>query len=102
MFNAFSPLAGGNDFGVFNRAPESPIRSRGEDFTRPLHAHAIYPFPVVIGYVSGFAPQFNEMEFALMKGKTPYGSWVGAHPFTDAQLSFVFPDMQGGFQKVRG
>lgn len=102
MLSVFSPLAGGNDFGAFDRAPESPLRARGEDFTRPQHAFSLMPFPVVLGYVSGFAAQQNALEFQMMRGKTPFGSWVGAHPETPEQLSFVFPDLMGGLQKVKG
>lgn len=102
MMNFSNPLAGGNDLGVFARGAESPFKTRGEDFTRPQHGYTLFPFPVVLGAICGFSPQFNDLEFSMMRGRLPFGSWVGAHPATAEQQSFVFPDLMGGLQKVKG
>lgn len=105
MFSAFTPLAGGNDFGTYNRPTEYPYDLDGSlDFMRPATGYALMPFPPTIGYISGLLPLMNAQETAMMFGKTPFGSWApgGAYPNTGAMLSQVFPDLTGGLRKVKG
>jgi hypothetical protein len=102
QFSAFSPLNGGTP-DTYYRDYEYPYDLNGSlDFVRPKGANAAFPFPVSIGYVQGLIPLADNLQFDLMRGQDGFGPWIGAYPNTAQQLAWVFPDMQGGLQKVKG
>lgn len=99
MFNAFSPLNGGA-LGTYKYVSESPFDlDAGLDFTRMPTGHAVYPFPVMLGYVEGFIPLCNDLQLSMMKGRTPYGPWVGDKTVLP---EMVFPNIMGSLAKVQG
>lgn len=106
MFNAFSPLNGGT-LGDYYLDSEYPFDLDGSlDYTRPATMPpAIYGFPDQLGKrmqnISGFLPQFNSLEFSMMFGKTPWGTWVGTVPDQET-LGSIFPNFGGGLRKVNG
>lgn len=101
-FSAFTPLAGGS-LDTYKYPVEYPFDlDAGLDFTRPKTGVAIYPFPLSIGSVQGCLPLFDQLQYAMMKGELQNGPWAGAYPNTPQELSFVFPDLQGGLMKVAG
>ena len=99
MFNAFSPLNGGN-LGTYAYATESPFDlDAGLDFTRQATGFSAFPFPVVLGYVDGFMPLCDTLEYSLMMGRKPFGPWQGDQSATNA---VVFPNIMGSLMKVSG
>lgn len=99
MFNAFTPLAGGS-LGTYAYASESPFDlDAGLDFTRPQRTYALMPEPPMIGYIDGFLPLLDTVEYATMKGKTPSGPWMGS---PQGNLDRVFPAITGGLAKTTG
>jgi hypothetical protein len=100
MFNAFSPLNGGN-FNTYNYASESPFDlDAGLDFTRQATGAAIYPFPVLLGYIDGFVPLQNNLEYSIMRGRVPFGPWSGGDQ--SAPNAMIFPNIMGSLSKVTG
>jgi hypothetical protein len=98
-FNAICPLNGGQ-LNTYYRDNEYPYDLNGAlDYTRPALGVSVFPYPQSIGFIDGLIPQFNQLEFSLMKGKNPYGTWVGDVP---QDLSWIFPNMSGGMRKVGG
>lgn len=99
MFNAYSPLNGGN-LDTYQYASESPFNlDAGLDFTRPKTGQDYYPFPVVLGWIDGFPPLQNELEYSIMLGRQPFGPWQGDQ---SAPNSVVFPNLMGSLAKVTG
>lgn len=99
MFNAFSPLNGGA-IGTYGYPTESPYDlDAGLDYTRQSQAMSSFPFPVVLGYVDGFVPLANALEYSIMKGRNPFGPWSGVQ---SAPVEMVFPNVMGSLAKVKG
>lgn len=99
MFNAFSPLNGGN-MNTYQYPSESPFDlDAGLDYTRPKTGEAIFPFPVLLGWVDGFVPLQNNLEYSIMHGRTPFGPWQGVQ---SAPNQMVFPNIMGSLAKVTG
>jgi hypothetical protein len=98
-YNAFSPLNGGN-LTTYNYASESPFDlDAGLDYTRLATGFSPFPFPVVLGWVNGNAPQANDLEISVMKGKNPSGPWAGT---PQGDLLAAFPNIMGSMMKVSG
>jgi len=100
LFSAFSPLNGGA-IGTYGYPTESPYKDldAGLDYTRMKTADAFYPFPVVTGYIDGYTPLLDNLEYSLMMGKNTFGPFVGD---LSAPLQMIFPNIQGGLAKVKG
>jgi len=99
LFSAFSPLNGGA-LNTYQYPTESPYDlDAGLDYTRGTNTMSSFPFPVVLGYVDGFVPTGNQMEFNLMLGKNTFGPYVGQ---TSAPMNMVFPNIMGSLSKVQG
>lgn len=99
MFNAFSPLNGGN-LDTYGYGSESPFDlDAGLDFTRPAIGFATFPFPVLLGYIDGFIPLQNNLEYSIMRGRNPFGPWQGVQSAPD---QVVFPNLMGSLAKVTG
>jgi hypothetical protein len=107
MFNAMSSLNGGT-LDTYYLDSEYPYDLNGSlDYTRPQSApNAIYGFPnlqsrKMMGSVSGLLPLFNTLEYSMMFGKTPWGTWLGDVP-TNQMMQNIFPNIGGGLRKVNG
>lgn len=99
MFNAISPLNGGN-LDTYSYPTESPYDlDAGLDFTRQATGFSPFPFPVVLGWIDGFIPLQNGLEYSIMLGKTPFGPWSGAQSVPD---QIAFPNIMGSLAKVTG
>jgi hypothetical protein len=99
LFSAFSPLNGGS-LGTYNYASESPFDlDAGLDYTRQSRTISPWPFPVLLGYVEGVIPLHNNLEYNIMRGKTPFGPWTGQQ---SAPVQMVFPNIMGSLAKVSG
>lgn len=98
-FSAFSPLNGGA-IGTYGYPTESPYDlDAGLDYTRKATGFAMYPFPVVLGWVEGLLPMSNSLEFQIMLGRVPFGPWEGEQ---SAPNTMVFPNIMGSMMKVSG
>ncbi|MDE2429505.1 MAG: hypothetical protein KGM99_12295, partial [Burkholderiales bacterium] len=98
-FNAISPLNGGQ-LNTYYYDAEYPYDLNGAlDFVRPATGVSKFPYPQTIGHVEGLLPLFNGMEYSLMLGKTPFGTWVGQLP---QDIGAIFPDVSGSMRKVGG
>lgn len=99
MFNAFSPLNGGN-LATYGYPTESPFDlDAGLDYVRPKTGDTLFPFPVVTGWIDGYTPLFNKLEYSLMLGKVPAGPWTGEQMTPN---NIVFPNIMGSIAKVSG
>lgn len=99
LFSAFTPLAGGA-LNTYQYKSESPFDlDAGLDYTRESNTFSPMPFPVVLGWVEGFAPLHNNLEWSIMLGKLPYGPWQGQQ---SAPVQMVFPNIMGSLVKVSG
>jgi hypothetical protein len=97
MFNAFSPLSGGQMAGYY-RDKDYPIDLNGAlDYMRPASGVSVFPFPTVIGFIEGTLPLFDAQVFSTMWGERPTGPWMGA---PQGPLDLAFPNIQGGFSKA--
>jgi hypothetical protein len=105
MFNAFSPMAGGNLDTYFRKTEYPYDLDASLDYVRPATGISPFPYPLTIGYINGLIPLHNDLQYSMMHGKLPDGPWTGAFPANNNagnQLQFVFPDMTGGLRKVKG
>lgn len=99
LFNAFSPLNGGQ-LNTYQYPTESPYDlDAGLDYTRPATGITPWPFPVIIGYVDGMIPLQNGLEYSLMLGKVPFGPGTGTQ---SAPTNVIFPNIMGSLLKVSG
>lgn len=99
LFNAISPLNGGN-IGDYYKDWQYPLDLNGaQDYTRPQTGFSPFPYPLTVGYVSGLLPLMDAQTYFNMRGDQPFGPFIGAAP---ANLEAVFPNIQGGLQKVGG
>lgn len=101
LFNAMSPLNGGTLDTYFYKTEYPYDLDASLDYTRPALGRAIYPYPLTTGWVSGFCPQFNSQEQALMLGKLPSGPNVNMM-YGQIDWAAAFPDLSGGLVKVGG
>jgi hypothetical protein len=98
LFNAFSPLNGGA-LDTYQYPAEHPYDLDASlDYTRPATGVASWPQPVILGYVDGFIPQQNALEYSLMLGQGPIGPNVGLH----SPYAQMFPNIMGSLSKVSG
>lgn len=98
MFNAFTPLAGGST-ATYAYASESPFDfDAGLDYTRPQRTVASHPTPPVIGWIDGFLPLMDTIEYATMRGKTPSGPYMGV----TTDFTTIFPNITGSLAKTTG
>lgn len=99
MFNAFSPLAGGQ-LSTYYYDAEYPYDLNGSlDYTRPQTAFAIMPHPATIGAINGLLPQMTGIQIQqFMGGELPNGPWLG-DTVPQSALLFAFPNIQGGLAK---
>lgn len=98
-FSAISPLNGGN-LNTYSYPTESPFDlDAGLDYTRQATGFSPFPFPVLLGWVDGFIPLQNNLEYSLMQGKTPFGPWQGNQ---SVDINVAFPNIMGSLAKVTG
>lgn len=101
LFNAISPLNGGDLHDYYNDR-EYPYDLNGAlDFCRPATGVAIFPFPLVVPTVQGLLPIVDRQEYALMMGALPKGPVIDLL-YNPAAASSTFPAINGGMVKVRG
>jgi len=98
-FNAISPLNGGNIDDWYNDRAYPIDLNGGQDYMRPQTGMSPFPYPLMVGAVSGFLSQFNALTLSEMVAKVPYGPWMGD---PQGSLSMEFPDITGGLAKVSG
>ena len=98
--NIFTPLAGGLLSDMFDPTGY-PLKFYGEAYTRPSGTNGPHPYPNSIGYIQGFVPLMDAVEFGMWKGPVPMGPEMNS---MDSQviLAAMFPDMSGGLRKVTG
>lgn len=103
LFSAFTPLAGGA-LDTYKYKSESPFDlDAGLDFTRVVRTVTPLPFPPVIGWIEGIAPLHNNLEFAIMRGKLPYGPMaLNNGTVQGSPAPMVFPNIMGSLMKVSG
>lgn len=99
MFNAFSPLNGGNFSDALSFYAYPLELGIGLDYTRQRTVDWDIPYPVVTGYVQGLVPFFDEQFVNTLLGPSANGPYYGdkIEPFT-----WIFPNLQGGASKVTG
>lgn len=101
LFSAYSPLNGGG-LDTYGYPTESPFDLDASlDYTRPKTGIDYFPMPIILGWIDGFVPLSNNLEYSLMLGKLPSGPWASQTP-GGADVSVIFPNLQGGFPKVKG
>lgn len=103
LFSAFSPLNGGK-LSDYYPDREYPIDLNGAlNFVRYPHGASIayFPYPQTIGFVVGLIPLMDNVERTTMLGITPGGAGVDilSNPVIQP---IVFPDYQGGLEKIGG
>lgn len=99
LFNVMSPLNGGG-LDTYKYPVEYPFDfNAGLDYTRPATGISPMPYPLTTGYVDGFVPLFDNMEYLLMRGRNAYGPFVGQ---IQIPLQQIFPNQMGGLSKVKG
>lgn len=99
LFNAFSPLNGG-EFGTYYNDRTYPLDLNGsQDYGRPALTQSPFPYPETLGFVQGLVPQFNGLELQAMWGKKAFGPWMEA---PQGSFQLAFPDIQGSMMKVSG
>lgn len=98
MFNAFTPFAGGQ-LSTYDYASESPFDlDAGLDFTRPQRTYASKPTPPTVGWIDGFLPLLDTVEYSMMRGKVPSGPYMGV----TTDFVPIFPSITGGLAKTTG
>lgn len=98
MFSAFTPLAGGS-MATYDYPSESPFNfDAGLDFTRPQRTVSNAPTPPTIGWIDGFLPLMDTVEYAMMVGAVPSGPYMGV----SADFVAIFPNMTGALAKTTG
>lgn len=99
LLNAISPLNGGN-FQDYYKDWNYPVDLNGSlDYMRPQMHMAPMPYPETIGYVQGLLPLMDRLVWHDMKGKTPFGPYIGTVPYS---LDAIFPSIGGGLAKSGG
>lgn len=58
-------------------------------YTRPAHGFTLYPYPSVIGCISGLYPQQDHLVQAGRYGKTPSGPWINNAQIANAGAIFA-------------
>lgn len=101
IFNAFTPLAGGNINTYYQDSKYHLDLNAAQDYSRPQLTYAVIPCPPAIGYIDGLLPLFDSLQYGIMRGKTPFGPYMSAMPDA-AQLSMIFPNVGGNLVKVTG
>lgn len=58
-------------------------------FTRPAHGYTLYPYPTIVGCISGLWPQQDHLVQSGRYGKQPSGPWINASAMANAGAIFA-------------
>ena len=99
LFDAIRNLNGGNVEDYY-KDWQYPLDLNGSlDFMRPQTGVSPMPYPQTIGYFSRLLPFMDRIVWTDMRGKTPFGPFIGTVPYS---LDAIFPSINGGLAKAGG